>query len=191
MKRFTYLFLFIFCFCGCAQLGYIKDPFVDIPNFYQVDQRIWRGGQPNQAGFEQLKARGIKTVLSLRGQGEQTEEEKALLESLGMHFYNLPMSVYQRPDDQLILDFLKLVMTKENQPVFIHCVSGRDRTGALIAVYRVLIYDWQPKQAYNEAKKYGFWPYRGEAQLQRLILQIKDKPEWYAYAKKLRDEENN
>jgi len=185
MKIFTFFLLIVCLLCGCAQVGYLKNPFVDIPNFYKVDDRLWRGGQPNKKGFELLKIHRIKTVISLRGEGERVEDENALVESMGMKFYNLPVSIYERPKDELILSFLEIVLNKENQPVFLHCERGRDKVGALVAVYRILVYGWTIKDAYNEAKRYGFWPYRGEGQLHKLIHQIKDKPLWFERAKEL------
>jgi len=175
MKKLFILMLF---FCGCAYLGYLKDPFLDIPNFYKVDDILYRGGQPNRKGMEKLKSLGIKTIISLRGKDKIKEEEK-LAKKLGMNFYNIPLSVYKKPTDEQVIKFLKIVLDKKNQPVFLHCESGRDRTGAFVAVYRVIVYEWTPKQAYKEAKRFGFWPYKGEAKLKEFILQLKDKKEFF------------
>lgn len=170
---------------GCAYMGYLRDPFVDIPNFYQVDERLYRGGQPKPQGFQKLKSLGIKTVISLRGDDKKTYEEKEALKALGIEFYNLPMSVYAHPSDKLILSFLETVLNKNNQPVFLHCESGRDRTGAIVAVYRVVVSGLTIKQAYKEAKNLGFWPYRGEAELKNFIHQLKDKPIYFEKAREL------
>lgn len=189
--RTIIFFILILCILpGCAQIGYLKDPLLDIPNFYKVDERLFRGGQPNKKGFELLKLHGIKTVVSLKGENEPVREERNLAESMGMKFYNFPMSVYAQPQDELIFSFLEIILTRENQPVFLHCESGRDRAGALVAVYRVLVYGWTPKEAYNEAKQFGFWPYHGDAKLKKFILQIKDKHIFFEKAKELIHEEN-
>ncbi len=172
--------------CGCAYLGYLKDPFVDIPNFYQVDEILYRGGQPNQEGWNKLKSLGIKTVISLRGKDGESLQEEELVKSLGMQFYNLPMSVYKRPTDKQVIAFLEIILTKDNQPVFVHCSSGRDRTGAMIAMYRVLVSGLTIKQAYNEAKRFGFWPYRGDAELKNFIHQLKDKKIYFETVEELK-----
>ncbi len=177
--------LILLSFSGCAYLGYFRDPFVDIPNFYQVDERLYRGGQPKPEGFKKLQALGIKTVISLRGEDEKTYNEKETLKTLGINFYNLPMSVYTRPRDEHILSFLESVLNKNNQPVFLHCESGRDRTGAIVAVYRVVVSGLTIKQAYKEAKILGFWPYRGEAELKNFIHQLKDKKIYFEKAREL------
>jgi protein tyrosine/serine phosphatase len=187
MKRII-LCLTVLTICGCAYLGYIQDPFVDIPNFHQVDDALYRGGQPNQQGLEKLKSVGIKTVISLRGKDEETGEEKEQVETLGMNFYNLPMSIYERPADEQVLKFLEIVLNKDNQPVFVHCTSGRDRTGAMIAMYRVVVSGMTIKQAYKEAKKFGFWPYHGDVpKLKNFIHQLKDKKIYFEKAKELKE----
>lgn len=160
---------------GCAYLSYVKDPFVDIPNFYQVNKNIYRGGKPNREGWIRLKQLGIKTVVDLCGKDENTAKEKKLVSDLGMDFANIPLSVYKEPTEQQTLKFLDIVTDKQIQPVFIHCESGRDRTGAMIAMYRVVVCGWSIKRAYNEAKSLGFWPYHGDAELHRFIHQLRDK----------------
>lgn len=170
---------------GCAYLGYLRDPFVDIPNFYRVDEKLYRGGQPKAEGFKRLQTLGIKTVICLRKESEKTHNEKETLKTLGINFYNLPMSVYTRPSDDQIIFFLETVLNKNNQPVFLHCESGRDRTGAIVAVYRVVVCGLTIKQAYKEAKNLGFWPYHGEAQLKNFIHQLKDKKIYFEKAQEL------
>lgn len=174
IRKVTLLYLLFIC--GCAYLGYLRDPFVDIPNFHQVDEGLYRGGRPNQAGWDKLKSMGIKSVISLRGEDEEGAEEKETAQSLGMNFYHLPMSIYERPADERVLKFLEIVLNKDNQPVFVYCTSGRDRTGAMVAMYRVVVSGMTIKQAYKEAKELGFWPYRGDVpELKNFIHQLKDK----------------
>ncbi len=160
---------------GCAYLRYLKDPFVDIPNFHQVNKSLYRGGKPNKEGWTRLKELGIKTVVDLCGKDENATKEKKLMSKLGIDFVNIPLSIYKEPTEQQVLKFLNIVTDKQRQPVFVHCDSGRDRTGAMIAMYRVVVCSWSIKQAYNEAKSLGFWPYRGDAELKRFIHQLKDK----------------
>ncbi|MFH1578125.1 MAG: tyrosine-protein phosphatase [Candidatus Omnitrophota bacterium] len=190
MKK-NILWLGLIFLCGCAYFGYLKDPFVDIPNFYRIDEVIYRGGQPNEKGIEKLHSLGIKTVVSLKGGNEKPLREKQQLESLGIKFYNLPMSVYQRPTDEQVLTFLEILLTRDNQPVFVHCESGRDRTGAMIAIYRVLVSGKTIKQAYKEAKGLGFWPYHGDAELKNFIHQLKDKKIYFEKVAFLRAQPEN
>jgi protein tyrosine/serine phosphatase len=41
------------------------------------------------------------------------------------------------------------------KPVFIHCIHGCDRTGTMIACYRIAHDQWSNKAALAEAKRYG------------------------------------
>lgn len=189
MKRIIFWLNLLFL-SGCAYLGYIKDPFVDIPNFYKVDEILYRGGQPNQEGLKKLKSLGIKTVISLREEDKQMLREKELIEALGMKFSNLPLSVYRRPSDEQVISFLENALDQDNQPVFVHCNSGRDRAGAMVALYRVVVSGWTIKEAYKEAKRLGFWPYKGEAELKKFIHQIKDKKIYFEKVRELTYEDN-
>ena len=170
---------------GCGYISYVRDPFVDIPQFYQVDSRLYRGGKPTEEGIRLLKETGITTVISLQGPSKERNREEVLVESSGMNFISIPMSVYRRPSDEAVMKFMETVLNPENQPVFVHCAGGRDRTGTLVAVYRVLVYGWGPKQAYEEAKKYGFWPYKGEEVLKNFIHQLKDKRAYFTRTEEL------
>lgn len=174
-KNFVFSLFVLFGSAGCAYLGYLKDPFVDIPNFYQVDKALYRGGQPNKEGMRRLKDTGIKTIINLRNPDEELMAEKELAAALGIDFVNIPLSIYRIPSDEQVLEFLSIVTDEEKQPIFVHCESGRDRTGAMVAVYRVVVSGWTIKQAYKEAKRKGFWPYRGNACLKKFIHQLKDK----------------
>ncbi len=183
------IILLVSLISSCAYLGYIGDRFSDIPNFYQVDDLLFRGGQPNQKGIERLKSLGIKTIISLRGENEELQLEKEQVENLGMNFYNLPMSIYKRPSDPQVLKFLEIVLNRDNQPVFVHCESGRDRIGAMTALYRVVVCGWSIKEAYKEAKRFGFWPYRGKIpELKNFIHQLKDKKIYFEKVKEVTDE---
>lgn len=178
MKR-VILLIVLFSLWGCAYFSYFGNQSLDIPNFYKIDDCLLRGGQPKEKGFNSLKSMGVKTILSLRGQNEELLREKELAQNLGMNFYNIPMSVYKQPSNEQITEFLGIVSDKSNLPVFVHCESGRDRTGAIVALYRVAIYGWGPKEAYKEAKKFGFWPYKGDAELKKFIHQLKDKRKYF------------
>lgn len=160
---------------SCAYLSYIKDPFVDIPNFNKVDDILYRGGQPTEGGLRKLDNIGIKTIINLSNENKKVNMEKEIASKLGVNLINIPLNVYQAPTDDEVLRFLSIVTDKEKQPVFVHCESGRDRTGAMVAMYRVVVSGWTIKQAYNEAKRLGFWPYHGDAELKKFIHQLKDK----------------
>ncbi|HOW42894.1 MAG TPA: tyrosine-protein phosphatase [Candidatus Omnitrophota bacterium] len=191
MRKLMLVGLMLVCSCGCAYLGYVKDPFVDIPVFTRVDSRIYRGGRLKAKGWEQLSAAGIKSIISLQGASPKVSREERLALERGMRFYHLPMTVFKQPTQEQAVRFLEIVLDKANQPVFVHCDSGRDRTGAMIAFYRVVVDGWTIKRAYHEARQFGFFPYHGdEAELKMFIHQLKDKQVYFEKAQELLAAEN-
>ena len=145
----------LFLLNGCAAL-HPRDPAQPLPHFFQVDASLSRGGQPQPEGFRQLAAMGVKTVISLRAEdARRREHERQLVESLGMRWVSLPMHSYWRPSHDQVKTFLRIVSDPNRQPVFVHCHKGKDRTGALIAVYRIVRQGWSPARAYQEARSRG------------------------------------
>lgn len=183
MKKYVnVLLVFLFMICGCAHDNYAADHFKSIPSFYKVNKNLYRGGEPDMDGLTRLKNMGIKTIVSLGQSADDVNSEKAMAQAFGMDFYNIPMSVEETPTDEQVLLFLDIVINQNNFPVFVHCKNGRDKTGAMIAMYRVIVDAWTIKEAYQEAKALGFWPYHGDAELKAFIHQLKDKDIYFIKA---------
>ncbi|MCM8823192.1 MAG: tyrosine-protein phosphatase [Candidatus Omnitrophica bacterium] len=174
MKKGLFI-LFILLISGCAYLTYIHDPFVDIPNFYKVNDYIYRGGYPKHKGYIYLKSLGIKTIVNFSGQNKRFFYEQKITHDYGFNFVHIPLSIYSEPEDEKVIKFFETILNPKLQPVFVHCTNGRDRTGVMIAVYRVVVEGRGVKESYKEALRYGFWPYRGEVVLKKYILQLKDR----------------
>ena len=113
------------------------------------------GAQPQRGGLKKLSELGIKTVINLRGASDDTRKEQAEAEASGMRYFNIPMSGLGRPSDEQMERALAVIDAKENWPVFVHCQRGADRTGVVIAVYRILRNQWTAEQAIYEAKRFG------------------------------------
>jgi protein-tyrosine phosphatase len=126
-----------------------------INNFHQVNQLIYRGAQPTPDGLEYLAKIGVKTVLDLRENGERSSEEEARVTSLGMHYVNVPMTGLTAPSSAEITRILVLMEAPSTGPVFVHCMRGADRTGAVVAAYRIDHDHWDNSRALNEAMSLG------------------------------------
>jgi len=128
-----------------------------IPNFQQVNERIFRGGQPTNEGFQSLAKLGVKIVIDLRRDNEDGEHslraEKKSVEAAGMRYVSVPMKGIVAPTD----DQISKVLTAFDSPekVFVHCKKGKDRTGTVVACYRISRDKWQNQKALAEAKSYG------------------------------------
>ena len=123
-----------------------------IANFYQVDEHVYRGAQPTAEGLNYLATLGVKTVLDLREFDERAAGEQQAVTALGMQYVNVPMTGLTPPTDAEITRILTLL---EAGTVFVHCKRGADRTGAVIAAYRIDHDRWDNSRALKEAMARG------------------------------------
>jgi protein tyrosine/serine phosphatase len=133
-------------------------PNVKIGNFGKMDDRFYRGAQPEKDDYPALAALGVKTVIDLRN--DPTDYEKGAVEALGMKYVNIPMSGWKYANDKDVEKFMSLLNDPSTGTVYVHCKAGKHRTGLVGAVYRLNQYGWGYDQAYKEMKKYNYtsWP---------------------------------
>ena len=135
--------------------GFAQSPSGEIKNFYQVDQHVYRGGQPGKEGFDYLKKLGVETVIDLREADGRAREEEQLVTQAGMHYINVPMTGLKAPTDTETAKVLSILEDGTKGPVFVHCKRGADRTGAVIAAYRIDHDGWDNAHALKEAMDRG------------------------------------
>lgn len=126
-----------------------------IHNFYKVDEHVYRGAQPTDEGLRYLAKIGVKTVIDLRGAGEGRQNEESVVSAAGMKYINVPMTGLTPPSDSEITRILSLLEDSAAGPVFVHCQRGADRTGAVIASYRIDHDKWDNARALKEAMANG------------------------------------
>jgi len=127
---------------------------VAIDNFGKVDDNYYRGAQPKGRDFAALKSLGVKMVIDLAEEGDRAEGPNT--EAAGMKFVRIPLTTSHAPSQAVIDQFIKLVSDPANQPVYVHCMGGRHRTGAMTAVYRMTHDGWTADQAFSEMKQFRF-----------------------------------
>ncbi len=138
----------------CAAAG--SDlPVTHIRNFDRVNDHIYRSGEPSTVGLQELGAMGIKRVIDLREKSGATAFEKETLEKLGIKYTNIPFTGFAAPSDQQVQSVLKLLTDNDSSPVLVHCWRGKDRTGTVIACYRIQHDGWDNRRALAEAKEHG------------------------------------
>jgi protein tyrosine/serine phosphatase len=128
---------------------------IRIDNFGQVNATYYRGAQPEGRDYADLAALGVKLLINLTG-GDADASEKALAERAGMRYVQIPMTTHQVPTSAQLAEFISIVADSANQPVFVHCVGGRHRTGVMTAVYRMTVDGWDAARAFAEMKQYKF-----------------------------------
>ena len=134
----------------------------ELPRFQQVSERLFRGGQPRDGGISKLRELGITTVINLRGASDRTRAEEAEVRALGLNYFNVGLPNWARPQDSRVARILEVINAPENGRVFVHCKDGVDRTGMIVAIYRMMHDRWSTDQALAEAERFGmrrtqFW----------------------------------
>ncbi|MBA2525059.1 MAG: tyrosine-protein phosphatase [Pyrinomonadaceae bacterium] len=132
----------------------------ELPNFHRVDDLVYRGAQPKSGGLDLLRQLGIKTVVNLRDDDARAKQEEAGARMAGLQYFNFPFERWGRPQDKEMEQVLAIINNPANQPVFVHCQHGADRTGVVIAVYRITHDGWTSEQAKAEAKRFGLKPWQ-------------------------------
>jgi tyrosine-protein phosphatase SIW14 len=150
-------------FLGLSWLAAAAPSAPGINNFYQVDDHVYRGAQPTEEGFKYLAKIGVKTVVDLRASDHLAAAEERLVTGLGMHFVSVPMSGLAPPTDAEITKILGLLESPDGG-VFVHCKRGADRTGAVIAAYRIDEGHWDSARALKEAMSRRMSVFQGPRQ---------------------------
>jgi len=133
-------------------------PVAHVTNFGVVNEHLFRGAEPSAAGMSELGAAGVKLVIDLRQAGAATAFEKQQAEKLGMKYTNIPFQPLAAPTSAQIQMVLNLLAQNQTQTVFVHCRRGKDRTGTVIACYRIQHDGWDNDRALKEAKRFGMSP---------------------------------
>ncbi len=141
-------------FFALATMGVAADV-SGVGNFHQINDHLYRGAQPTPDGFDHLAQLGIKTVIDLREAGPRAVAEKKIVEKDGMHYINIPFAGFSAPTDKQVTQVLAIFNDPGVGPVFVHCRRGADRTGTVVACYRVACEHWKNQDALAEAKKNG------------------------------------
>lgn len=134
----------------------LRVPETGIPRFAEICPGLSRGGNPGEEGIRYLRDKGYRTIVSfLTGADEST-----LVVNSGMKYVHIPMrSSFFRaepPTSEQVRQFLAVVRDSTLYPVFMHCRAGKDRTGAMSAVYRMEACGWTKDEAVEEMMSFGF-----------------------------------
>jgi protein tyrosine/serine phosphatase len=128
---------------------------VRIDNFGQVNDNYYRGAQPEGRDYTDLAAIGVKTLVNLTSD-DADPGERAMAERAGMRYFQIPMTTHQPPTAAQLTEFMRIVNDPANQPVYVHCVGGRHRTGVMTAAYRMSEEGWTADRAFKEMKDFKF-----------------------------------
>lgn len=121
-----------------------KIEIIGFNNLYKVDEHLYRSEQPDSKGMFELQNLGIGTVLNVRNfKNDDAEIKGTILEQI-----HLPMRAAKISYNDVI-DALKTIK-RSSKKVLVHCKHGSDRTGCIVAAYRMAVCGWTKEQAINE-----------------------------------------
>lgn len=126
----------------------IENSFLE--NFWKLNDTLYRSEQPDKTDFIYLNSIGIKSVLNLRS----NHIDKELIGDLTIIEYNVEMDAEKFSDNEII-EALKAIQTSP-KPILVHCRHGSDRTGVVIAMYRIIFQNWTKEQALLELQNGGY-----------------------------------
>jgi tyrosine-protein phosphatase SIW14 len=127
-----------------------------VPNAGKINDFLLRGAQPSSQGLAELKKLGVTTIVNLRGWSHEVESERRRAESLGLRYINIPVSGWSPPTNEQVAQFLALMRSSPGQKIFVHCKYGEDRTGVMVAAYRMAENNWSVEHAVQEMYSFGF-----------------------------------
>jgi tyrosine-protein phosphatase SIW14 len=128
-------------------------------NIQEVSRGVYYGEAPSSAAdYQQLQCLGIKTVLDMRKfSPHASAREEEIVSSYGMLYRHVPMG-FQPTRDCTPEEALQILADPALQPVYMHCNLGRDRTGLVVALYRVRYLGWSSNAAYEDMQRERFNP---------------------------------
>jgi protein tyrosine/serine phosphatase len=121
-----------------------------LENLYKVDEGVFRSEQPKKNEFAELSIYGITDVLNLR-EFHDDNDEAAIFE---LNRHRVPIRTGSITQEQLI-GALNIIQNRE-KAILVHCWHGSDRTGAVIAAYRIVFNNWSKQQAIDELANGGY-----------------------------------
>ena len=145
-----------------------------LPNFGEVTPKLFRGAHPAPDGFETLAKMGVNIVVDARGGSDESENRR--VNQLGMRYVSIPWRC-PFPKDEVFIKFLKLLRDNPDKKVFVHCRLGDDRTGMMVASYRMAMQGWTADEAMREMEQFGYSPVHHYVLCPRLVFYEKDFPE--------------
>ena len=167
-------FTLVFSMWGCASAskqsaaGACPDNLGSaIKNFCVATPNVlWRGGRPDKGGAAWLIRQGVRTIVNLelilddkRAFGDATVEDA---DNHEVGYFRVrdwePLRILAPSIvDDHVAHFLAIV-SQQPKPVYVHCRYGENRTGVMVAAYRVLIEGVSDEKAIEEmTHSKGLW----------------------------------
>lgn len=138
----------------------VVNPPIGLFNVYQVTPTLFRSAQPPVEGLSDfaknqpiiLNGQTIKTLINLRG---FHDDDPRLSENTTLNYQRIKFNTWHAEDEDVVR-FLVIATDPDQQPVLLHCQHGADRTGMMVAVYRIVVQNWDKETALAEMAQGGY-----------------------------------
>ena len=137
----------------CLMVGCVAMPWEiasSVPE--RVSDGVYRGPRPD---FNELRKLPIGTVFSLEDDLSAVGAERGKANKAGFVFVSWPMSESAAPSAQLLRRIVEDINGYKADGVYVHCRRGIDRTGYVVAAYRMIAEGWSFERAYREVLAHG------------------------------------
>ena len=128
-----------------------------LDNFHKVSETLFRSAQPTREGMKKAEELGIGTVISLRSKQKDIE----LAENTDLKLIHVSMRAWN-PRYEDAVKVMQLLnpdnLSANEKPILIHCYHGADRTGMMVALYRMVYQNWEREETLSEMLNDGYHP---------------------------------
>ena len=144
--------IFAILCCLLAAVVYAAEPVTidGVENSYRISEDLYRSAQPEREGFTALQKMGVRSVLNLREFHKDTR--KARHTQLHLMAYPVAAGEVTAADVENCL----ALIAGAPKPVLVHCWHGSDRTGTVVAAYRIVFQNWSVEKAVEEFRDERF-----------------------------------
>lgn len=132
----------------------VKIDIAGLNNMFRIDKDVYRSEQPETEDFALLEQYGIREILNLR----YWHSDAAKMSQTSIKEHRVRMKAHDMNNREIVAA-LKIIDNRKGA-ILIHCHHGSDRTGIIVAMYRIVFQNWSKKEAIDEmlSEKFGFHP---------------------------------
>ena len=123
----------------------------NLSNFYKIDDELYISKQPTSKDLDTIKKLGIKSILSFM---QYHDDSDIFQKDSNITLYSIKIKTSKMSTDD-IKQSLEIIKNAP-KPILIHCWHGSDRTGVVVASYRIIKQKWSKKDAIDEFENGGY-----------------------------------
>ncbi len=156
----------VLCLAAVGSFWWSEHKYEYVPKRWGVvvPGKIYRSGQltPQMLG-KTLQKYGIKVIVDMQlndphEKDLQAEMQYAAENGIQHYRYELGGNGTGKVVSYVNAVAMLIQCEREDRPVLVHCAAGSQRTGGVVACYRLLVENADPKAVYEELQQYDWNP---------------------------------